>query len=364
MQLLRNPFRHSGLPPRSGLAQGHVIADPAAAQALWRRCPAAAPTPLRELPHLAQALGVEALHLKDESGRMGLGSFKALGAAHAIAREAALRADGADGPAPCERLADALVGEVYVCASAGNHGLSVAAGARIFGATAVVYLSDTVPAAFAARLQGFGARVVRAGRDYEASMAAAAKAADDNGWTLLSDSSWPGYVDLPVRVMEGYLIAGAEVADRIRRVPSHILLQAGVGGFAAAITAFFRARWGPGPTVIVVEPEAAPALIGSIRAGRPVKSTGPPSTMGRLDCKEPSHLALGELAREADYFATISDDECSVTVALLDRHGIVTTPSGAAGVAAVEHAGALRAALGLDGRSRLLAFVTEGPETT
>lgn len=360
MQVIDNPYRGCGLPAHSGLAQGRVAADPAAPLALLARCPAARPTPLRSMTGTAGELGVGALWLKDESRRMGLGSFKALGAAYVIAQEAARRSDRCDAPATFEDMRDCLEDRVYVCASAGNHGLSLAAGARLFGAAAVVYLSGAVPESFAERLRGIGARVVRAGGDYEESMKAAAEDAAANGWMLLSDSSWPGYTELPARIMEGYLVIGAEIAEVLQRAPTHVMLQAGVGGMAAAMAAFVRARWGDGPLIVVVEPQSAAALTESIRAGGPVTARGPASIMGRLDCKTPSHLALGELARSADLFATISDDECERTVTLLGRHGIDTSPSGAAGVAALEHGGVHRARLRIDAGSRVLAIVSEG----
>lgn len=362
MKLLPNPLRHAGLSPQSGLARGRVIAEPRDVLALLERCPVAKKTPLRRMPELARGLEVGELWLKDESERMGLGSFKALGAAYAIARLAAQRMDRPGKPASHDALAQALADEVFVCASAGNHGLSVAAGARLFGARAVIYLSVAIPEAFAQRLQRAGARVVREGADYEASMAAAAGDAESNGWILLSDSSWPGYTEWPMRVMEGYLAAGDEACGQIAAPPTHILLQAGVGGFAAAMTALFRARWGDEPRIAVVEPDAAHALLESVRAGRPVTAAGPVSNMGRLDCKTPSHLALDLLASQADVFLAISDERCAETVSLLQDHGVATTPSGAAGVSAVHHAGEHRQALELDGKSRVLAFITEGPE--
>lgn len=344
IRLLNNPWRGVGL---AGAAL-FPLADAAAVAALLQRCPAHAPTPLRDAAALAARLGVGRLWLKDERARMGLGSFKALGAAHVIAREAA--ATGADD------LRHALQGRVYVTASAGNHGLSVAAGAALFGGQAVIYLSLAVPDAFAARLRAKGAEVVRAGADYAASMAAAAAAADANGWTLLSDSSWPGYSALPLRVMEGYLQLAAEAAEQIDQSPTHVLLQAGVGGLAAAVAAHTRLVWGDAPQIIVVEPEAAPALIDSIRAGRLVETTGPLSCMGRLDCKTPSLIALQGLARDADGFMTVSDADAEAAVDLLAEHGLPTTPSGAAGVAA------LLAGLDLPRDARVMAILSEGPE--
>lgn len=362
MRHLPNPHRGPGLPDQQGLASGAAAADPSAAWALYARCPVAAPTPLLAVPEVAAELGVGQLWLKDERDRMGLGSFKALGAVHAIARLAARAVDAPGAPADQTTMATALAGTTFVCASAGNHGLSVAAGAPVFGASAVIHLARTVPEAFAERLRARGARVVRSGDDYEAAMAAALDDAERRGWTLLSDSSWPGYVELPALVMEGYLIMAAEVADAMEEPPTHVFLQCGVGGLAAAVAAFVRDRWGDGPAVVVVEPAAAPALLESIAASRPVTAPGPVSTMGRLDCKEPSHLALAALARDADHFVTVTDDQAEATVDLLGRHGMRTTPSGAAGVAGVHHAGDQPRALGLSAGSRVLAFLTEGPE--
>lgn len=343
-QYVRNPWRGRGLEE----LRLFPLADARDVAHLLQRCPAHVPTPLRNEVALATRLGVGQLWLKDERARMGLGSFKALGAAYAIAREAAAT------NAP--DLRHALQGRVYVTASAGNHGLSVAAGAQLFGARAVIYLAQAVPEAFAARLRAKGAEVVREGEDYEASMQAAAIAADANGWTLLSDSSWPGYTELPLRVMEGYLQLAAEAAAQIDQPPTHILLQAGVGGLASAVAAHARHIWGDAPQIIVVEPEAAPALIESIRAGKLVATTGPVSGMGRLDCKTASMIALNGLARDADSFVTISEDEAQRAVDLLAEHGLPTTPSGAAGIAA------LLAGLDVPREARVMAILSEGPE--
>ncbi len=363
MEVLTNPWRGQGLPQDAGLAGGRVHADPARVRALLSRCPAHAPTPLHEAPVLAAACGLERLWLKDERDRMGLGSFKALGAASVLARMAADRVDPPGGHAAPEALTGALAGTTVICASAGNHGLSVAAGARAFGARAVVVLSRQVPEAFAERLRTYGAQVVRAGGDYEASMAAAERRATRMGWVLLSDSSWPGYTELPTRVMEGYLAMADEAADALPTTPSHVLLQAGVGGMAAAVTALVRARFGDGPMVIVVEPRVAAPLQASIAAGRPVATPGPASAMGRLDCKEASHVALGELSRAADAFVTLTDEEVEVTSALLAAHGFTTSPSGAAGLAACQHA---RTGDGLQitPHSKVLAILTEAAVST
>ncbi len=342
----RNPYRGEGMPDFTVFPQS----DAAAVTQLLSLFPAHAPTLLLDLPELAAKAGVARLFAKDERGRMGLGSFKALGATFAIAQDAAGARTSTDWDL-------ALKGRTYVTASAGNHGLSVATGARHFGAQAVIYLPHTVPEAFATRLRAKGARVERAGATYEDSMAAADAAASRESWTLLSDSSWPDYTDIPHRVMEGYLQLAAEIATQIDAAPSHILLQAGVGGLAAAVAAHARAVWGDDPTIVVIEPAAAAALFESIRAGRLVTAEGPVSTMGRLDCKRPSMIALAGLARDADLFVTISEEEAAHGIEILDTHGIATTPSGGAGLAAL-----LAGLPGIGKASRVLTILSEGPE--
>jgi len=341
MKHLNNPWRGTGLPDAVLSGAPDPSVDAQTPEALLRRCPAAAETPLVQVEGLGPALWV-----KDERARMGLGSFKALGAAYVIAHEAATQ--GGD------EFATALACRTYVAASAGNHGLSVAAGARVFGAKAVIYLSETVPESFAERLRDKGAGVVRAGAEYEASMAAGQQAAVENDWTLLSDSSWPGYFDLPHRLMEGYLAMAAEAVRQMPQPPTHILLQAGVGGLAGACAAYFRQAWGDASQISVVEPQAAPALIESIRAGRPVVTRGPVSNMGRLDCKAPSLIALKGLARDADTFVTITDDAASAILPELAEKGLATSESGGAGVAAL-------AGMGLGAKARVLCILSEGP---
>jgi diaminopropionate ammonia-lyase len=356
MDILANPWRRAAPPPGIAAIPGEVARDPAPVLRLLAACPAHAPTPLTPAPGLAAELGIAALDVKDERGRMGLGSFKALGAAYAIAKDAAaLLGARATDPAAA---ATALAGRAYVTASAGNHGLSLAAGARVFGARAVVYLARTVPDAFADKLRDRGAEVVVEGDDYAASMAAAARRAEAEGWTLLSDSTWPGY-DRGRDVMEGYLALAAEIADAVATPPTHVFLQAGVGGLAAAAAAFLRDAWGEAPRMVVVEPAAAPALMESIRAGAPVHAGGPVSSMGRLDCKEPSILALKSLAGTADDFVTLSDAAVEAAIARLAPAGFATSPSGGAGFAALAQAAA-DGALGLAAGSRALVILSEG----
>ncbi len=346
MKQLNNPYRHAET--NIAMVQGVPFpsVDSAAPSALLEKCPAHVQTPLVNATALAADLGVAAIWVKDERTRMNLGSFKALGAAYVIAHDA--NTSGASD------MATALHDRTYVTASAGNHGLSVAAGAKAFGAKAVIYLSETVPAGFAGRLRDKGADVVIAGKDYGASMDAAMKAATDNNWTLLSDSSWEGYTAPSHRLMEGYTVLMDEVFTQIPDAPTHILLQAGVGGLAGAAAAMARAQWGDAPHIIVVEPAFAPAIHDSIAAGHCVFADGPDSDMGRLDCKEPSLIALKGLARDADEFILISEDEAFAAMPILAKHDLACSTSGGAGLAAII------AGLSLAPDARVLAILSEG----
>jgi diaminopropionate ammonia-lyase len=136
-------------------------------------------------------------------------------------------------------------------------------------------------------------------------------------------------------------------------------LQAGVGGLAAASAAYARKAWGGMPRIIVVEPDAAPALFASIKAGSPQVTSGPSSDMGRLDCKEPSLIALKGLARDADGFMLITEAEGAAGSDICAAAGLSSTPSGAAGVAGLMAAKADQAAFGLTEGSRVLVILSE-----
>ena len=312
------------------------------------------PQPAQETPLVdASALApVASFWVKDERYRMGVGSFKALGAAYVIAHEAHAKSN----PPQSDTLHD----RVFVTASAGNHGISVAYGASLYGARAVIYLAEAVPESFATRLRDMGADVHRHGTNYQASMDAAMDAADQNGWTLLSDTSWEGYTDIPTTLMEGYLRMPFEAADQIPEPPTHIFLQAGVGGLACAAAIAARGIWGDDPIITVVEPTNAPALQASIEAGKCVFADGPESVMGRLDCKEPSLVALNGLARDADFYLTLNDETVEGLLDDMEAAGLATSSSGGAGLAAAMIAD-VRDAVGAGADSRILCYLSEGP---
>ncbi|MCH9852506.1 MAG: diaminopropionate ammonia-lyase [Alphaproteobacteria bacterium] len=335
---------------------------------LLQLCPIAKPTPLRQSPALADSLNIGTLSLKDERNRMNLGSFKALGAAYVIAKRAAEKltekmSDGDINSIDEAQWHNALNGEVFITASAGNHGISVAAGARIFGAKAVIYLAKTVPTDFATRLKNYGAEVVIAGDDYDASLAEAMQAAETNDWYLLADGTWQGY-NIGTEVMEGYLVMADETYHAMQDAPpTHIFLQAGVGGLAAAAAIMARYYFAdtdtmPAPQIIVVEPDEAPCLQQSIQAGKLVEVTGGISNMGRLDCKTPSLVALDTLAHTANHFMLVSDEEATNAMPLLAAHDFATTPSGGAGFVGLQKA-IQHQQFNLDKNSHVLIYLSE-----
>lgn len=340
--------------------------------AFLKLCPAYEPSPLIEAPALAGDLGIGALFLKDETSRMGLGAYKSLGGAYAIINMLLERAEKERGaPLPINaELLDALKplakAMTFCCASAGNHGMSVAAGARLAGAKAVIYLAESVPADFAKRLEAKGAEVRREGADYDASMAAARAACDENGWTLVSDSSWPGYEAFPLAIMKGYAAMTDEIAAQCRVTgnwPTHVFLQGGVGGLAGGLANHIRLTWAEQPAIIIVEPESAACLFESARAGKSMRIDAANSNMGRLDCAEPSMLGFEILSNTADAFITVSNDEAQRAVVTLNSAGLATTPSGAAGYAglvALARNEDIRNQFDLDDNTHALCFVTEG----
>ncbi|MEL7544966.1 MAG: pyridoxal-phosphate dependent enzyme, partial [Pseudomonadota bacterium] len=204
------------------------------------------------------------------------------------------------------------------------------------------------------------ATVDRVDGSYEESVAHAAREAERHGWFHLADGAWEGYIDPPALVMEGYTV----IADECRDVfaaqgvwPTHVLLQAGVGGLAAAVAARIRDNWPVQPRIVVVEPDEAPCLMQSVAAGEMTTVSGSESNMGRLDCKTPSLIAYEALHQDADTFVVVSDADAEETVALIAGDGFASTPSGAAGLTALRVS---PAAIGADAGSRVLTILSEG----
>jgi diaminopropionate ammonia-lyase len=325
-----------------------------------------APTPLREVP------GPCLIRLKDESARFGLGSFKALGGAYAVVNllsgalsrlgvaSAAHSADLASG-----RFAEATGALTVTSATDGNHGRAVAWAAARFHCRCVIYVHETVSQGRVAAIEAFGAEVRRVPGTYDDAVRTCAEDAAAAGWHVVSDTSWPGYTEVPRDIMQGYRLMADEAADQWTGAPpTHVFIQAGVGGAAAAVSVQIRARFGAAVSLIVVEPDHAACLLASARAGRATVVEGDLDTiMAGLACGEPSLLAWQELERSATAFMAIPDTAAIATMRFLASERIVAGESGVAGLAAFRLAWAdpdMRRSLGLTETSRVLAFSTEG----
>ncbi|WP_037299784.1 diaminopropionate ammonia-lyase [Rubritepida flocculans] len=328
--------------------------------------PGYAPTPL----HRLEMPGVAGLWWKDESQRFGLRSFKALGGAYAVqkllAQELARRgtAPHADAAAlESGRYAHATEQITVTCATDGNHGRSVAWGAQRFGCRCVIFVHENVSQGRREAIARFGAEVREVPGNYDDSVRAAQRAADENGWFVISDTSYPGYTEPPRDVMQGYRVMAEEALSQMPAPPSHVFVPGGVGGVAAAVSVQLR-KQAPGARLIVVEPEAAACLLASAEAGAPTTVTGELDTiMAGLACGEPSLLAWQELERGAFAFMAVPDSAVPAAMRALKARGVEAGESAVAGWIALESLLAApeeAARLGLGPDSRVLAFGTEG----
>jgi len=267
-------------------------------------------TPLRSLDRLANALGINAVHYKDESGRFGLGSFKALGGAYAVMRVLSAQT----GLAPSDIRAGAAreaVGEVTVAAATdGNHGRSVAWGAGKAGCQCRIYIHRGVSDGRRRAMEELGATVTRTAGDYDDSVRVCARDAAAHAWHVVSDTAYTGYDQIPRDVMAGYGLMVTEILSQLPQPPSHMILQAGVGGLAAALAARFWLECGEQrPRLMVVEADRAPSLLKSARIGKLHSvSISEETIMAGLSCGEVSPLAWEVLWRCADHFVTVADD--------------------------------------------------------
>lgn len=366
--------RHQPLHPDDAQYLGRDAA--ARVQALLDLCPVAQRTPLRALPALAEHLGLGALFVKDESTRLGLGSFKALGGAYAVVtlvlEEASRRLHRTVPPAELlEPAVRAIAADLTVaCATDGNHGRSVAAGARFTGCRAVIFVHEGVAAERADAIAACGAEIRRVPGVYADAVAAAAREAGARGWILVADTASPGYERIPQLVAQGYTVMVREALDALPRPPTHAFVQAGVGGLASAVAGYLSDALGDArPRIVIVEPERSACLLASHDAGKPVAVAQDEATiMAMLECQEPSLTAWRVLARLADAFMTVSEEDAvSAVRALAKPRGadpaITAGESGAAGLAGLLAASAseeARRALELGDDSVVLLFNTEG----
>ena len=341
--------------------------------------PGYAAAPLHRLDALAARLGLTSLWYKDERGRFGLGSFKALGGAYAVAnvlRGKVMAARGLPNVTSQQLLsggfADIVGAATVTCATDGNHGRSVAWGAQLFGCRCVIFVHEHVSQGRRDAIAKYGAEVREVKGNYDDAVRHAAATAQANGWTVVSDTSYPGYRDIPLDVMHGYGVMATEIARQMPAgsPPTHVFAQAGVGALAAAVCASFWLRWGERrPRFVVVEPLHADCVYRSLEAGRPVVVGGSLDTvMAGLACGEVSELAWEILHAGANAAVALDDAYALEAMRLLAAPAagdpaVVAGETGGAGLGALLAARdypEIRATLELDASSRVLLLGSEG----
>lgn len=335
-------------------------------------------TPMVPLQGLATRLGIASLHYKDESGRFGLGSFKSLGGAYAVLqillkhveRKTGKKVDAAE---LISGKHAHLTGELTVCsATDGNHGRSVAWGAKMFGCKCVIYIHATVSEGRKVSIEDYGAQVVRVAGNYDDTVRFCASEAERQGHIVVSDTSYEGYVDIPRDVMRGYTVLAAEIVEQFagKAPPTHVFVQSGVGGLAAAACSYFWDAWsGQRPVFVVVEPENAACFCESVRAGTPTAVGGDLETMmAGLSCGEVSLIAWDILRAGANAALSVSDGTVGACMRALARPCDGDAPitagesavGGLVGLLAALGDADVRSRLGLDENSMVLCIGSEG----
>ena len=260
------------------------------------------PTPLISLNKLSEKLGLNKIFYKDESKRFHLKSFKALGGAYAV-----------------EKVTKGNKEVVVSTATAGNHGRSVAWGSKKLGLKCKIFISEYVSEFRAEVMRSFGADVIRVKGNYDNSLKECIKQSKQNNWQIVQDVAWQDYKLVPKLTMAGYSVMMKEISEQINNQQiSHIILQAGVGGMAAAMVAGIARYLDHIPKVIIVEPESAACVLESIKVGKIEKiSIKKESLMGGMSCDEVSLVPWEILKNSVSYCVTVSDDYISKTVKFL-----------------------------------------------
>ena len=261
-----------------------------------------APTPLLKLNKLKDELKLNNIYYKDEDKRFDLKSFKALGGAFAV-----------------YKIASEKKNITVSTATAGNHGRSVAWGAQRLGLKCKIFISEFVSESRAEAMRNLDAEVIRVKGNYDNSLKECIEQSNKNNWEIVQDVSWENYKEVPKLIMAGYTIMVKEIIDEIdNNSITHVFLQAGVGGMAAAMIAGFAKLSKNIPQFVVVEPENADCVFQSIKNNKPTSVDIKKETvMGGMSCGDVSSIAWEILKNSANFCLTIPDESISTAVALL-----------------------------------------------
>ena len=261
-----------------------------------------APTPLLSLNKLSKELNLKKIFYKDENKRFNLKSFKALGGAYAV-----------------EKVTKGNKDIVVATATAGNHGRSVAWGAKRLGLKCKIFISEFVSEARGQAMSDLGADVIKVKGNYEKSLSECIKQSTENNWQIVQDVAWKDYMLIPKYTMAGYSVMMKEIIDQINNEKiTHIILQAGVGGMAGAMVAGIARYLDNVPVTIVVEPDSAACVLESIKTGKIEKiDIKRESLMGGMSCGEVSLVPWEILKNSVKYCISLPDDDIAKTMKLL-----------------------------------------------
>ena len=375
MKLAKMPGEKTG--DSLGLLTKETVADTKRFHASF---PQYAPTPLRELRHLAEAVGLRHMFVKDESFRFGLNAFKVLGSSYAIGRYLARRVGLSASETTYEKLTSRefreACGEItFITATDGNHGRGVAWTAHELGQRSVVYMPKGSLPERLENIRAAGAEASITDLKYDDVVRMASKQAKENGWVLVQDTAWPGYEEIPGWIITGYGTMAAEIVEELPEPPTHVFLQAGVGSMAAGVAAVLKNAYPENPpTVIVVEPTTADCFYRSAVAndGKRHFAEGDMKTiMAGLACGEPCSLAWDILTHTSDFALTCEDFTAANAMRILgvplgDGPRIISGESGASGFGAAlallcrPENKEMAIEIGLSKDSNVLCISTEG----
>ncbi|NMC76348.1 MAG: diaminopropionate ammonia-lyase [Candidatus Methanofastidiosa archaeon] len=323
----------------------HVIAKKV--RSIYSGMPEYDRTPLVSLDKLSQKIGVGKIWVKDESYRFGLNSFKSLGGIYAIYRTLEEMAGRNISISEIFSISfKEKVGDLtFSAATDGNHGLGVAWAAMKLGQKAVIYLpKETVPQRIEA-IKKTGAKAVVIDGNYDDAVEKMARDGEKEGWQVISDTAWEGYQNIPTWIMQGYTVLFDEAMEKIKEndegLPTHIILQAGVGSFSASGVGYFNSLYGKNrPISIIVEPEAASCFYESIEIndGKPHRAKGDLRTiMAGLSCGVPNPIAWDIHWDYSDVFVSCKDELSALSMRVLGNplkgdKKIISGESGAIGL--------------------------------
>lgn len=334
-------------------------------------------TPLHQLNGLANYLNIGTLCYKDESNRFELKSFKSLGGSYAVAMQLQhyiAQQTGKKITIPelfGGQYLSVVQGVTVATATDGNHGKSVAWGARMFGCACEIYIHADVSAGREQSMKDLGATVTRMDGNYDDSVKAVAEKANKEGWIIVSDNSYEGYMEIPKDVMLGYSVMMQEIVEQLKGdIPTHVFIQGGCGGLASTVCGYFWDVWGDlRPRMVIVEPEQANCLqLSAVNKTLTVVDGKLETYMAGLACGEVSLLAWEILETGTDDFMTINESLVPKSMKML-ADGLGNDPkieagesavAGVAGLMAMLNDAIARARLGLTERSRVLVIGTEG----